>query len=112
MKKRQNAPVEMGLPRDLVEPRDGDDRAPRPVLGDEVGRAAGGRDDDDGRGEALGRCLDRGDGHGVGRVDRRHGLARQVGEQLVLPDRGLGLLADVGHGAHALQRVLALRGLA
>ena len=109
--KGKDGSVQMSLTSNLGEPRDRNNRAARPVLGDQVGRSATSRDDYDGTGEALGRRLDRSDSHSVSRVNRRHGLARQIVEELVLPNCSFGFLADVGHRAHAVQRVFSLGGL-
>ncbi len=60
--------VEVKLPRDLGVPRDGDNRAGRPELGDETAGVAGRRQHDDGLGLRAVRGLHGGDGDCVGRV--------------------------------------------
>jgi hypothetical protein len=67
---RQDSSVEVRLSRCLCAASDGDDGTPGAILGDQVGGPARRGDDYDGGGHTLGRGLDGGDGHGVGRVDR------------------------------------------
>ena len=63
-----DAPEQVRLPGHLCVPSDGHDGAPGPVLGGEVGRAASGGDDHDGRGHGLERGLHSCNGGGVGAV--------------------------------------------
>jgi hypothetical protein len=67
---RQDSSVEVRLSRCLCAASDGDDGTPGAILGDQVSGPARRGDDYDGGGHTLGRGLDGGDGHGVGRVDR------------------------------------------
>jgi len=101
----------VALPSDLSVSGDGNDGAPGPVLGDEVGRPARGGDHNDGLGLALDRGVDGCDGRGVGGVGGGDHQTAQVDEQLAVVEHRFGLAADVGHGGHALQGVVTLGSL-
>jgi len=100
-----HATVKMGVSGSGIVPRDHDDRAHWPVLGQEAGRNTRCGEDKDGRGIEIQRGTN--GGHGTG-LDNGHGSLDQSAHLLEMADVGDRVLCHQACLAHLLDSLLGI----